>query len=90
MDAIDDTDVLFGSRCGDEMHDEVRLLLAAGLRLMVVVPDPFDPAVYPLHPVTAIAVPRPVRLDDFPWPPRDHDVYLSIALVSQVAEVPML
>ena len=42
MDAANDADVLLRSRCGDDMHDEVRLLLVAGLGLVVVVPDPFD------------------------------------------------
>ena len=42
MDALDDADVLFRGRCGDDLHDEMRLLLIAGLGLMVLVPDPFN------------------------------------------------
>src|SRR2546430_11653101 len=43
MDSINDADVLVRSRCGDDVHDEVRALLVAGLSLMVLVPDPFRP-----------------------------------------------
>ena len=42
MDALDNADILFRSRCGEEMHDEMRMLLIAGLGLMVLVPHPFD------------------------------------------------